>query len=95
MLNVTDAALEALVMTLDANEIPQDKGLRLGRSPYGDLGLEVDEPRDGDQVLMQGDRAVLFLDSEVSEILSGATLDVIQEPDGARLTLRMPGDAAE
>lgn len=95
MLNVTDAALQALVMTLDANEIPEDKGLRLGRSPYGDLGLEVDEPRDGDQVVMQGERAVLFLDSEVAAVLAGATLDVIEEPDGTRLTLRMPEETAE
>lgn len=95
MLNVTDAALQALVTTLDANEIPEDKGLRLGRSPYGDLGLEVDQPREGDQVLMQGERAVLFLDSEVAAILAGATLDVIEEPDGTRLTLRMPGELAQ
>ena len=95
MLNVTDAALQALVTTLDANEVPEDKGLRLGRSPYGDLGLEVDQPREGDQVLMQGERAVLFLDSEVAAVLAGATLDVIEEPDGTRWTLRMPEETAE
>lgn len=92
MLNVTEQAAEVLTKTLDSNEIPEGQGLRLARNPAGEFGLAVDERREGDQIVSAGDREVLFVESEISDALDGAVLDVAEAPDGARLALRMPGD---
>lgn len=92
MINVTEKAIDVIAKTLETNNISEDQGLRLARGPEGEFGLAVDQEREGDQVVKQGDRPVLFVEQEISTSLDGATLDVQEAPDGARLTLRMPGE---
>lgn len=93
MLNVTDKALDVLAKSLDASEATEQQGLRLARTPQGEFGLAIDEEREGDQVVRQEERAVLLVDQEIASALDGATLDVIESPEGTRLTLRMPEEA--
>lgn len=92
MLNVTEEATEVLTKTLESNEIPDGQGLRLARNAAGEFGLAVDEKREGDHIVESSERAVLFVDQDVSQALDGAVLDVTEAPDGTRLALRMPGD---
>lgn len=92
MLSVTEQAADVLTKTLETNEIPEGQGLRLARNAAGEFGLAVDERREGDQVVASGEREVLFVESEISDALDGAVLDIAEAPDGARLALRMPGD---
>lgn len=93
MINVTEKATEVLASSLQESEASEEQGLRLARTPQGEFGLAVDEERQGDQVVKQGDRPVLFVDSDVSSDLDGATLDAVDSPEGVRLTLRSPEGA--
>lgn len=90
MLNVTEKARDILAQTLETSEAADEQGLRLARTPQGEFGLAIDEEREGDQVVKQDERPVLFVDQEVSTALDGAILDVDESPEGTRLTLRMP-----
>ncbi|MBI4497000.1 MAG: hypothetical protein HY689_03755 [Chloroflexi bacterium] len=53
----------------------------------GQAGLALDLPRAGDQVVEQDGQAILLIDTEVGELLSGATLAVQATPQGDQLTL--------
>ncbi|MEX0801002.1 MAG: hypothetical protein WD379_07295 [Dehalococcoidia bacterium] len=88
MLSVTEKAVDALAQSLDEAEAKDDQSLRLSRSPRGEYGLAIDQERDGDQVVRQKKRPILLIDQEVSNRLDGAVLDLIEAPEGIRLTLR-------
>lgn len=90
MLQVTDKALDAIAQTLDANAVEEEQALRLGLSETGQLGLVLDNPRAGDEVVRLGERPVLLVEPEVSQSVAGAVLDVAETPSGAQLTIRMP-----
>lgn len=92
MLDVTERALDALTTVLDSTETEPKEGLRLAPSPGGGFGLVVDEPHDGDQVVSQGERPVLFVEKKISEKLGGTVLDVVQSAQGPQLTLRTQED---
>lgn len=89
MLTVTEKALDALTTVLDVNETGPEDALRLTPSAGG-FGLVVDEQHEGDQVVSQGERAVLLVEQRISDTLGGAVLDVVESPEGPQLTLRTP-----
>jgi Fe-S cluster assembly iron-binding protein IscA len=89
MITVTDKAIDALAESLESSEASDEQRLRLARNPGGEFGLAIDEERDGDQVVKHNDRTVLVIDETVATSLDGATLDVVDLPEGQRLTLRM------
>jgi hypothetical protein len=89
MLIVTGKALDALTTVLDVNETGPEEALRLTPSAGG-FGLVVDEQHEGDQVVSQGERAVLLVEQRISDTLGGAVLDVVESPEGPQLTLRTP-----
>lgn len=93
MLKVTEKVVDVLARSLDASEASDEQGLRLARTPEGEFGLAIDEEREGDQVVKQEERPILFVDQDVASALDGATLDVAESPEGTRLTLRMPEEA--
>jgi Fe-S cluster assembly iron-binding protein IscA len=95
MLQVTERALEAIAQSLDVNAAEQEQALRLALTETGQLGLALDNPREGDEVVTKGERPVLLLEPEVSEQVDGAGLDVTEVPGGARLTVRMPGESPD
>ena len=92
MLSVTQSAVEQLSGMLEATETDENECLRLMHQGEGRLGLTVDGMHDGDQVVGDQGRPVLFIEPEVSDALDGATLDVVDGPEGAQLTLVRPGD---
>lgn len=96
MLNVTEAAIEQLTEMLDQADAGTSQGIRLVEDE-GEVGLRVDEPRGGDQVISAGERPVLLLEAHLLAALDGATLDAVDMPDGKQLTLVRddePGDSA-
>ncbi|HUF53856.1 MAG TPA: hypothetical protein VMR52_08810 [Dehalococcoidia bacterium] len=88
MINVTAEAKGVLATTLEASDALEGQALRLALSPEGRYGLTIDGEREGDQTVEHEDRAVLLLDQQVATSLDGATLEAIESPDGARLSLR-------
>lgn len=89
-LAVTEKAAEALKETLGSVDHEPDQVLRLvpSATDQAELGLALDQTREGDQVVEYEGSAVLVLESSVSESLSASTLDVKEGPEGRRqLTL--------
>ena len=89
MITVTEKAVDALAESLSSSEASEEQSLRLARSQDGEFGLTIDERRDGDQLVKQEDRTILVIDETVATSLDGATLDVVDLPEGQRLSLRM------
>lgn len=86
MLNVTDAAIEQLTEMLDQADVDAAQGIRLIED-QGEVGLRVDAPQEGDQVVSTGERPVLLIEPRLSAALDGATLDATDMPEGKQLTL--------
>ncbi len=92
MLQVTPEArieLHGMLMRIlterpDSN--PPDLGFRLV-AEGSQIGLALDAPREGDEIVNQDGRSVLMLDSPTSELVENLTLDVVETPDGTRLEL--------
>jgi hypothetical protein len=53
----------------------------------GEFSLLLDKQNDDDQVIEHEESAVMVVDPGISESLSGVTLDIIETPEGARLSL--------
>jgi Fe-S cluster assembly iron-binding protein IscA len=90
MLNVTERAVDMLARTLEETEAEDEQGFRIVRTAPGELGLTIDEVREGDQVVRQEARPVLLVESWISDALDGATLDVTEDEEGASLMLQAP-----
>jgi hypothetical protein len=92
MFQVTDRAAIALQEVLAINNAPPKRGVRLVPTEEGRLGMTIDHPREGDQVVRRDDTPVLILDRQVAAALSAVVLDLQPaetEPEApARFTLR-------
>jgi hypothetical protein len=99
MLDVTNPAKTELlgvlrrVVAQEGASIPEDEpvGLRLVASDDPkdpQLGLALDSPREGDEVVDHEGSSVLIVDARTAQRLADRTLDVIETPDGLRLGLR-------
>jgi Fe-S cluster assembly iron-binding protein IscA len=77
MIRVTERAASALQELLETNAAPPDSGVRIARTDNGGLGMIVDSPHAGDEVVLRGEDAtpVLIIDSAVSEDLRGMVVD--------------------
>ena len=90
MLTVTDKAAQYLRESLAHKEEGAAEALRIVQSDDG-FQLTLDNPKDGDQVFEQDGQNYLVLDEGVGQVLSGATLDVHESPQGLSLTLTAGG----
>lgn len=89
MLNVTEKATAALSEALEANREDDSDVLRLTQAAEG-MGLSIDKEQDGDQVVEHDERKVLVIEPKVSDALDGATIDIVDTPEGQRLVLQSP-----
>jgi len=87
MVHVTERAREMFKEALEQIGDAPSLVLRLGPTGSG-LGVFPDSPRDEDHIIEHDGQVVLLIDSEVSEALAGKTVDVEDDPDGARFVLR-------
>ncbi len=101
MVSVTTEAKDLLQEILQQAEqqgaaIDQETSIRLAPTTDGSenggsgqvaLGLMLDRPQDGDQVVEYNGRKVLIIDSSTSDLLDGVTLDAVETPEGKRLAI--------
>ena len=90
MVNVTEHALDVLVMTLETSAPSMDHSFRLVQESEDEYGLTIDEARAGDQMVKHGERTVLVMDDAVATALDGLTLDALDSPEGVQFTLEEP-----
>lgn len=97
MLQVTTEArteLHDMLLRALAQQPPSDGaavGFRLVSSEAEEgtqLGLTLDAPRQGDEIVEHEGHSVLILDPVTTQILGGLTLDVVETPEGRQLGLR-------
>lgn len=86
MLIVTDKAAQYLCETLTRKPESSPEALRVVYNEEG-YQLILDDAKEGDQVFEHDGQNYLFLDAEVGEALSNATIDVQESPQGTRITL--------
>ncbi|RME42454.1 MAG: hypothetical protein D6791_17720 [Chloroflexi bacterium] len=91
MFTVTDKAAEALRSILaDADDRPEGHTLRIGFDQEGRPGLMWDEPAADDHEVQSGGETVLLLDVDTFDALDGVVLDLVDTPQGPRLSLSRP-----
>lgn len=86
MLSVTDAAVQELSDLLQQTDSAESQCVRLIQTDDA-LGLRLDTPQEGDQVVSDEDRPVLLVEPALAEALEGATLDAVDTQDGRQLML--------
>lgn len=92
MLELSTAAAEALRQARDAQELPEDYGVRVsaqsGTDGQAGLGLEfVEEPAEGDHVAEQAGTP-LYVAPDLAEPLADSVIDVEDTPRGAQLVVK-------
>jgi hypothetical protein len=65
----------------------EDMILRLVATEDGGLGLMLDMPRDGDQVVAHENLDLLLVGPELVEAVGGLVMDCVETPDGRRLAI--------
>jgi Fe-S cluster assembly iron-binding protein IscA len=98
MLNVTPEArteLHGMLMRALADRPEEGEGSLGFRLVTGEaegassqLGLALDAPRPGDEVLEHDGCSVLIVDDRTASLLGDLTLDVVQTAEGTRLGIR-------
>jgi Fe-S cluster assembly iron-binding protein IscA len=86
-LTVTDQATAALKELLEAHDHELEQVLRLISDGEGNHGLQLDVPREEDQVVEHEGEAVMVVDPALSDDLTGNVLDLKETPSGASLTI--------
>jgi len=92
MIVVTDRAAEELRNTLVAVEPEAEQILRLVYTPDSGFALTLDVEREGDQVVESEGQKVLAISSEISNAVTGATIDVRDTTSGPRLVISREGE---
>ncbi len=87
MLNVTEKAAASLKDSLELSRRGESDVLRLTPRAEG-LGLALDEEREGDQVVVYEESTVLVIQPDLSQELDGATVDLVDTPEGGRLIIQ-------
>ena len=86
MLTVTESACAHLADMLDEANAPGGAAARFVVGTEG-LSLAMDAKKEGDQTFEHGDRTVLLVAPDVSELLTDKTLDLKATDKGPALTL--------
>jgi hypothetical protein len=84
---VTDEATRALSEILEDAGSADDQALRLVAEEDGRYSFALDEPRDGDQVVADGERSVLLIADDLAASLDGIRLELTPGVDGGELRL--------
>ena len=98
MMTVTAEAKDVLKDMLEQASDDEELGIRMvpAAPPEGvpqdqaAIGLMLDRPQEGDEVVEYEGRKVLVLDPSMSAVLDGSTLTTVDTPDGRRLAINPP-----
>ena len=88
MLTVTEKAKQELKKILLARSNDTNKSLRIQFKEPAQVGLVVDEEKEGDQVIQLGDMNILLIGEDVAQIFDGVVLDVREDQNGSKLVVR-------
>jgi Fe-S cluster assembly iron-binding protein IscA len=92
MVEITEAAAQALGQALDGQEVPPDEAFRLFASEGGQIAVSQSAKKEeGDIQLDNGERAVVFIEPVVAQALENHALDIEAAQDGMRLIMRPLG----
>jgi Fe-S cluster assembly iron-binding protein IscA len=75
MVRLTDQAASALQELLAESAAPPEAGVRLSPSSGGNLGMNIETPQVGDEVIEREDTPLLIVDSAVAPGLSEMVID--------------------
>ena len=75
MVFLTDRAADRLEEMLDANHAGPAEGVRVVPIAPGRIGLIVDVPHEGDEVIERDEQPLLIVDSTLVEVLQAAEID--------------------
>ncbi len=87
MVTVTERAKEVLRALLIDNSKDPEEGIRLVFSPSGQIGLTLDKPREGDQIVESEGSKVLLVAPETAIALPGAVIDCVDTEEGPHLVI--------
>ena len=95
MITVTERATTRLQELLIANNAEPEQGVKLVPTDAGTIGMTIDTPREGDEVVSVEQDPLLIVDGSLAEPLDGAQIDcdVAVSDDGQprrEFTVRRP-----
>ncbi len=86
MVTVTYTAAEHMAYTLSEHQVRDDVVLRI-KLTKGDVEMQPDKIRPGDEAFDHNGRVVLVLDQQISQLLGNKTIDLMTDDDGSHLIL--------
>lgn len=87
IIKITEAAARHLKEAMAARATQPNQRLRLVAAPGAQVGLVLDEAREGDEIIEVDGDPILVLKGTMVPLLKGLTLDYLNTPEGPRLTL--------
>jgi Fe-S cluster assembly iron-binding protein IscA len=95
MITVTERAASALEALLLDGDAQPGQGVKLIPSGENSIGMTIEAPNDGDEVIRHADGPLLIVDRTLTRPLDGAQIDCVEAAavDGqvpTRFTVRRP-----
>jgi Fe-S cluster assembly iron-binding protein IscA len=87
MATVTDRAAQELRNILAEAATKPGQALRLVLRPGGDFGLDVDEEREGDEVVAADGERILLIAREIADAVGDAIIDAQDTGKGQELVI--------
>jgi Fe-S cluster assembly iron-binding protein IscA len=75
MITVTERAATAFEALLSEQDALPGQGVKLVTDGQGSIGMVIEEPEAGDEVVRRGDEPLLIVDRSIGEMLDGAVID--------------------
>jgi Fe-S cluster assembly iron-binding protein IscA len=95
MITVTERAASALEGLLAESNAEPGQGVKLFPRGTDEIGMTIDAPSEGDEVIRRSDAPLLIVDQTLTRPLDGAQLDCEEATNGqapTRFALRKPTD---
>ncbi len=81
MLTITERAASELQAVRATNDASPDQGVRLTPDGKGGIGLTIDAPSEGDEVIRHEETPLVIVDGRIAPLLDGAELDCKTDVD--------------
>ncbi len=95
MITVTERAATALESLLADNGAQPGQGVKLVPATDGSVGMVIEAPADGDEIVRRGQSTLVIVDSTIADRLDGAQIDCEDVMNGqtpTKFTLKPPSD---